>query len=111
MRRIKLRKKAVGYLQRVDETEHRKYLKRGRVIDKLRDLPVEKLSTTHRQFVVWVQVSSQENLLHSISFTTKDGTVLLTGNAAMFQGVYRTLRDNFGPTVAVPKRERHREGS
>jgi hypothetical protein len=107
MKRIKLRKavnRPSAYLQRLDDTEHQKYLKRGRVIEQLRDLPVERLSMK-RQYVTWIEVAGYENSLHSISFTTKHGTVMLTGNAAMFQSVYRKLRDNFGP-VAEPKRKR-----
>ena len=86
------------------------FIQRKAVIDRLRDLPVDQLSPI-RQYVrfmffhTYEDKSPRGDALSGITFATKDGTVLLTGNSVMFQGLYRELRNHFGPNVVPKKKE------
>lgn len=76
-----------------------------RLVDHLRDLPVEKLPPI-RHFVhrMLIQEYDDDPNLHAISFMTERGTVILTCNSAMLLKFYRQLRDDF-KIDAEPKQE------
>ncbi len=100
MKRVKLKK---ARQRKEFHYKPRAWVHREKILDELRDLPVAKLSRLP-QHVEMINSTYCGDQICCIAFATRKGTVHLTADTDLLNGLYLDLREMFGPIV--PKKVR-----